>query len=78
MRLLIRNYNMIKKALKLPKIPKRLTPITAELLQSLGISRPTMHYWLIHYHVNGKKLGKKIGGRWYIDLDLLSQFVNAH
>ena len=55
-------------------IPENLVKV--ESITLVGISNETLIYWIKNYRTNsGKSLGRKIGGRWYIDKTALAEYL---
>lgn len=59
------------------KIPDHLIPLASEELDNIGIHPDTLKTWIQKYRTaSGKKLGGKIGGRWYVNVLALQEYLN--
>ena len=52
--------------------------ITQEMLDFCQCTHPTIVGYLKNWLVDGKPIGRKIGGRWLVNIALLNKFMKGH
>jgi len=56
--------------------PEHLIPLSSNRLDSFGVTRETLKNWIKNYTTqDGRRLGGRIGGRWYVNLHVLFDFI---
>jgi len=59
------------------RLPDTLVPITSDRIATLPITTETLKNWITKYKTKtGKHLGKKIGGRWYVNVAALIEYIS--
>jgi hypothetical protein len=51
--------------------------ITRDILEFCQCTHPTMVRWIKEWHVDGKPLGYKRGGRWVVNIKRLNRFMQG-
>jgi len=61
------------------KLPDNLVPLSSKQFDDFGISRATLKNWILNYTTkDGYKLGAKLGGRWYINVETLFLYIEEN